>query len=142
MEFVKVTLLAIYTAEDVLYDDMPLYKAIIEEARRCKLAGGTVIRASEGYGTSIRGMGNRAVPMFFSGTPDLPVLVEIVDTRKNINKILPFLEKCGKKHFLAIMTELDALVTDYLRDHADQLKKIYGNRAEDDQVDKFTEVDV
>ena len=43
LEFEKITFLKIYTGEDVMLDDQPLYKAIIEEARRLQLAGGTVI---------------------------------------------------------------------------------------------------
>ena len=34
LEFNRTTFLKVYTGEDVLYDDIPLYKAILREARR------------------------------------------------------------------------------------------------------------
>ena len=43
LEFNKTSYLKIYTGEDVLFDDIPLYKAILREARSLGLAGGTVI---------------------------------------------------------------------------------------------------
>lgn len=63
MEFIKLYALKIYTAEDVQCGDEPFYKAVLQEARRLLLGGGTVIRAAEGYGTEVRGDG-RAVPIF------------------------------------------------------------------------------
>jgi|GEM_PF-164413 len=133
MQFVKLAMLKIYTAEDVVYEDKPLYVAIIEEARRCKLAGGTIIKGSEGYGMAVRGYG-RAMPTFFSGSADLPLIIEIVDLRENLHKLLPFLEKAGRKHFLATVQEVDTLVTDYVRGHAEQLKKIEAIRTDANTV--------
>jgi len=124
MEFVKLAALRIFTAEDIVYGDQPLYKAIFKEAKRLKLAGGTLIRADQGYGTEVRGTG-RAVPTFFSGTPNLPIIIEIIDMRENLMKIIPFLEKAGQKHFLATFEEVHVLVTDYTRSHAQQLRNVF-----------------
>lgn len=49
MDFKKVTFLKVYTGEDVIVEDMPLFKAVIKEAMRLKLAGGTVTRGIGGY---------------------------------------------------------------------------------------------
>ena len=49
LEFNKTSYLKIYTGEDVLFEDIPLYKAILREARSLGLAGGTVIKGIEGY---------------------------------------------------------------------------------------------
>ena len=38
MDFKKVTFLKVYTGEDVIVEDMPLFKAVIKEAMRLKLA--------------------------------------------------------------------------------------------------------
>lgn len=92
LEFNRTTFLKVYTGEDVLYDDIPLYKAILREARRLGLSGGTVMKGIEGYAAKLRGVG-RAVNTFISGNANLPVVVEIVDKRENIDKILPWLEK-------------------------------------------------
>ena len=50
MKFVKIYSLRIYTAEDVVCGDEPFYRALLEECRRQKIAGGTLVRAEEGYG--------------------------------------------------------------------------------------------
>lgn len=114
LEFRKTTFLKVYTGEDVMLGDIPLYKAIIHEARRLKLAGGTITKGIGGYASSnIRGV-NRALSSFVSGNANYPVIVEIVDNRENIEKILPFLEK-HSTHALVLVEESKYLVTDYMR---------------------------
>lgn len=113
LEFKKITFLKIYTGEDVMLDDKPLYKAIIDEARRLQLAGGTVLKGIEGYATKLRGVG-RAINYFVSGNANYPIIVEIVDTRENIEKILPYLEK-NVHNGLVLVEESEYLVTDYTR---------------------------
>lgn len=119
-EFNRTTFLKVYTGEDVLYNDVPLYKAIMREAHRLGLAGGTVIKGVEGFATKMRGVG-RAVNTFISGNANLPVVVEIVDSRENIDKILPFLEK-NATNALVTIQESTFMVTDYMR------KRGYGDR--------------
>lgn len=113
-EFNKTTFLKVYTGEDVMYEDIPLYKAVLREARRLGLSGGTVIKGIEGYAAKLRGVG-RAVNTFISGNANLPVIVEIVDSRENIDKILPFLEK-NATHALVLVEESTYMVTDYMRE--------------------------
>ena len=124
MDFVKLCRLTIFTAEDVMYQDKPLYKCVIDEARRCKLAGGTVFKADYGFGTEIRGKEYGQIG-FFTGMPNLPIIITIVDLKENLKRILPFLEKCGDKHFLAVTEDVNALVTDYIRSHAGELKEVF-----------------
>lgn len=114
MEFRKATFLKIYTAEDVICGDKPLYKAIIAEAMSLGLSGATISRAIAGYAAQKRGMG-RAVNTLFSGAGNLPIIIEIIDDRANIEKLLPYLEKYAK-HTLVVMYEADYLVTDYIRE--------------------------
>jgi len=114
LEFNKTTFLKIYTGEDVICNDIPLYKAILREARRLGLAGGTVMRGIEGYATKLRGVG-RAVNTFISGNANLPVIIEIVDKRENIEKILPWLEK-NATSALVLVEESTYMVTDYMRE--------------------------
>ena len=124
MDFVKLCRLTIFTAEDVMYQDKPLYKCVIDEARRCKLAGGTVFKADYGFGTEIRGKEYGQIG-FFTGMPNLPIIITIVDMKENLRRFMPFLEKCGDKHFLAMTEDVNALVTDYIRSHASELKAIF-----------------
>ena len=113
LEFKKITFLKVYTGEDVMLDDKPLYKAIIEEARRLKLAGGTVMKGIEGYETKLRGVG-RAINYFVSGNANYPIVIEIVDERENLEKLLPFLEK-NVTDGLVLLEDSQYLVTDYTR---------------------------
>lgn len=89
LEFNKTSYLKIYTGEDVLFEDIPLYKAILREARSLGLAGGTVIKGIEGYATKVRGVG-RAVSTFISGNANFPVIVELVEKRKTSKRFCRF----------------------------------------------------
>ena len=91
-EFKKCWMLKIYTGEDVIVGNDPLYRTILEEARRLKIAGATVIKGIEGYATEVRGIDRRPVSLF-TGVSNLPVLVTIVDQKENLEKLIPFLEK-------------------------------------------------
>lgn len=121
-EFRKITFLKVYTGEDIMCGEEPLYKAIIAKARELKLAGGTVTKGIEGYATKLRGV-NRVISSFVSGNCNLPVMVEIVDSRKNIEKILPFLEEHAD-HALVLVEESNCLVTDYLRERIKEREKL------------------
>lgn len=112
-EFRKITFLKIYTGEDIMLGDEPLYKAIIAKARELGLAGGTVMKAIEGYASKLRGV-NRVISSFVSGNANLPVVIEIVDSKENITKILPFLEEHAN-HALVLVEESNYLLTDYIR---------------------------
>ena len=109
-EFKKCWMLKIYTGEDVIVGNDPLYRTILEEARRLKIAGATVIKGIEGYATEVRGIERRPVSLF-TGVSNLPVLVTIVDQKENLEKLIPFLEK----NALVLFEESTALVTDYMR---------------------------
>jgi len=123
MKFIKLYELKIYTAEDVLCGDEPFYKALFKEARRLGLGGGTMIRADAGYGRQIRGHDGRAVPYFFSGTYNLPLIIELVDTKEKLATLYPFLEKYGEKHFLAVIVPLTALHTKYCEESGIKLAR-------------------
>ena len=59
----KCWMLKIYTGEDVIVGNDPLYRTILEEARRLKIAGATVIKGIEGYATEVRGIDRRPVSL-------------------------------------------------------------------------------
>lgn len=129
LEFEKITFLKIYTGEDVMLDDKPLYKAIIDEARRFQLAGGTVIKGIEGYATKLRGVG-RAINYFVSGNANYPIIIEIVDTREKLETILPYLEK-NVTNGLVILEESEYLVTDYTRKRKAERETLLAQQNED-----------
>ena len=123
MKFIKLYELKIFTAEDVLCGDEPFYKALFKEARRLGLGGGTMIRADAGFGRQVRGNDGRALPVFFSGSYNLPLIIELVDTKENLATLFPFLEKNGDRHFLAVIVPLTALHTKYCEESGKLLNR-------------------
>ena len=122
MEFRNVVRLTICTGEDVFVDNEPLYKFLPKKIEEMGLAGVTVLKAEFGYANTHRGVGS-ALGRFFSGKADKPIFVEVVDTRENIEKILPFLEK-NAHSALVTVRKTTILVTDYMRrKEAEQMKQ-------------------
>ena len=121
MKFVKIYSLRIYTAEDGVCGGAPFYRALLEECRRQKIAGGTLVRAEEGYGAEVRGMEESIRGIVFSGSYDRPVVVEICDSYDTLARLFPFLEKHGDLHFLAVIEAKHALFTRYMDECARRL---------------------
>ena len=119
LEFTRVTFLRIYTGEDVILGDEPLYKAILKEARRLGLAGGTAIKAISGFSKQVRG-GNNRISYFVSGVADAPIIIDIVDEKERVASFLPWLEKNAKRSLVTVR-ETDILMTDYIRQRKQEL---------------------
>ncbi len=83
------TLLRIFIGESDRWAGKPLYEAIVQVVRAEGLAGATVIRGIEGFGADSRIHTARILRL----SEDLPVVVEIVDTPENIERILPRLDE-------------------------------------------------
>lgn len=81
-------LLRIFIGESDRWHSKPLYEAIVELARKEGLAGATVIRGIEGFGADSRLHTSRILRL----SEDLPVVIEIVDTEENIERVLPMLD--------------------------------------------------
>jgi len=82
------TLLRIYLGELDKHGHQSLYEAIVLKARELGLAGATVLRGPMGYGAHSRLHTAKILRL----SEDLPVLIEIVDTEANIQRLLPALE--------------------------------------------------
>jgi PII-like signaling protein len=78
--------LRIYIGEEKRHGNLPLYEAVVLKARQIQMAGATVVRGSLGYGRSTRLHTTKVV---FS--EDLPVIVEIVDSRDKIQSFVSLL---------------------------------------------------
>jgi PII-like signaling protein len=81
------TLLRIFIGDDDIYNDRPLYEAILDAARAAHLAGVTVLRGIAGYGRSAYRHG-----IFRGFANDLPIVVEIIDSEEKINSWLPIVQ--------------------------------------------------
>jgi hypothetical protein len=82
------SLLRIFIGEDDRHEGQPLYEWIVRTARAQGLAGATVLRGIEGYGAHSRLHTTRILRL--SG--DLPLVIEIVDTRERIEAFLPVID--------------------------------------------------
>lgn len=82
-------LLRVFIGESDRFQDKPLYEQIVLKARELNLAGATVLRGVMGFGANSRIHTTKLLEL--SG--DLPMVIEIVDTEDNINKLLPFVDE-------------------------------------------------
>jgi PII-like signaling protein len=72
-------LLRLHFSERDRWQGAPLYEAIVQRCRELGIAGATVFRGLEGYGET-------------AGIDRRPIVVTIVDTAENIDRLLPELE--------------------------------------------------
>lgn len=79
-------LLRIHISEGDRFGQKPLYEAILAKCRELKIAGATVFRGLEGYGET--GEIHRAHLV----RHDQPILISIVDTAENIERLIPAIE--------------------------------------------------
>ena len=79
----------IYIGESDTWKGENLYTAIVLKARELKLAGATVFRGIMGFGAGSHIHTTKLLRL----SEDLPVLIEIVDTEENINRIMPFIDE-------------------------------------------------
>jgi hypothetical protein len=86
-------LLRIFIGESDRWGNVPLYDAIVQEARRRGLAGATVFKGFEGFGAHSRIHTTRILRL----SEDLPVVVEIVDAEDKIQAFLPVLDEMVKE---------------------------------------------
>lgn len=85
----KATLLRIFVGDSDRWHGEPLAEAIVRRARELQLAGATLLRGHMGYGANSRLHTARILRL----SEDLPVVVEIVDTRENLDRLLPELDR-------------------------------------------------
>jgi uncharacterized protein len=82
-------LLPLFIGESDTWHGKPLYQAIIERVRQEGLAGATVLRGIEGFGADSRLHTSRILRL----SEDLPVVIEIVDTPEQIDRVVPILDE-------------------------------------------------
>ncbi|MFS8084918.1 MAG: DUF190 domain-containing protein, partial [Acidobacteriota bacterium] len=82
-------LLRIFIGESDRHDRKLLYEWIVSKAREEGLAGATVMRGMMGFGAHSR-MHTFKIERL---SQDLPIIVEIVDTREKLEKFLLLIDK-------------------------------------------------
>lgn len=80
--------LSIFVGESDQWHGRPLYAAIIEKAREAGLAGATATRGLMGFGAHSR----IHTASILRLSEDLPIVVQMVDLPRRIEKFLPILD--------------------------------------------------
>jgi len=83
------TRLKIMIGESDMFRGRLLYEQIVLKARELDLAGATVVRGIMGFGADSRMHSARLLSL----STDLPIIIEIVDKKENIKKLIPFLDE-------------------------------------------------
>ena len=91
-------LLRIFIGESDHYHGKPLYEQIVLKARELNLAGSTVLKGVMGFGADSR----IHTAKFLELSVDLPMVIEIVDTEENINKLMPFIDENVKEGLVTL----------------------------------------
>ena len=84
----EATLLRVFCGEDDRHGHTPLYEAIVLKAREMGLAGATMLRGTIGFGHSSHLHTTKILRL----SQDLPIVIEIVDSREKIDAFLPVLD--------------------------------------------------
>lgn len=92
------TLLRVFVGESDQYKGKALYEQIVLKARELNLAGATVIRGIMGFGAHSRMHTAKLLRL----SEDLPVVIELVDTEDNLNKLLPFLDEAVQEGLITL----------------------------------------
>jgi len=83
----KAKLLRLHFGEADQYNGKPLYEAVVNRCRELRIAGATVLRGLEGYGETAEIHRHHLVKK------DQPIIVTIVDTAENLERLIPEIEK-------------------------------------------------
>lgn len=82
-------LLRIFIGENDKHAGKPLYEWIVIQAHEQGLAGATVLRGIMGYGANSQVIHTFKIVRL---SEDLPVIIEIVDTREKLEKFLTIID--------------------------------------------------
>jgi hypothetical protein len=91
-------LLRIFFGESDKLHGKPLYEHIVLKARELNLAGATVLRGIMGFGAHSRMHTAKILRL----SEDLPIVVEIVDSEENLNKLIPFVDEVVKEGLVTL----------------------------------------
>ncbi len=86
-------LLRIFLGESDKFGNIPLYEAIVLEAKKQNLFGATVLKGVMGFGANSRIQSTK----IFELSSDMPFIIEIVDTEDEIKKFIIIVEQMFEK---------------------------------------------
>jgi hypothetical protein len=82
-------LMRIFLGESDKFGHRPLYEALVELFRQEGFAGATVLRGVAGFGAHSVYHTDKLLRL----SPDLPIVVEVVETREKIDAIMPQIDE-------------------------------------------------
>jgi len=88
--------LRLHFTERDRYQGKPLYEAIVERCREMNIAGASVFRGLEGFGETAE------LHRSHLGRHDLPIVVQIVDSAENVQRLVPVVEQMMDQGLIAI----------------------------------------
>jgi len=91
-------MLRVHFGEGDKWQGNPLHEAIVAKCLELGMAGATVYRGIEGYGASTRI--HHASHWKFS--KDAPIMLSIIDTEEQINKLIPHLDAMVEEGLVAM----------------------------------------
>ena len=91
-------LLRVFIGEGDKWHGQPLYEAIVLKARELHLAGATVLRGPMGFGAHSRLHTAKVLRL----SEDLPMVIEIVDSREKIDELLPHIDDMVKEGLVTL----------------------------------------
>jgi PII-like signaling protein len=101
----KCKALRIYVDEELKWKGQLLYRAIVEKWLKAGIAGATVFKGIEGYGSSAHIHSARILEI----TENLPVMLEVVDVPRQILKALNTVEPMLPSHCLVTLQDVRVL---------------------------------
>jgi uncharacterized protein len=79
--------LRVFVGETDKHQGVPLYEWILKKAKQEGLAGGTALRGIAGFGAHSQMHSSKILDI----SANLPIIVEIIDSRDKIEEFLPYL---------------------------------------------------
>lgn len=92
------SLLRIFIGESDKHEGQPLYEWIVLRAREDGMAGATVLRGIMGFGPSSKISTFKILRL----SEDLPIIIEIADTREKLEDFLEKIDGCIKEGMVTL----------------------------------------
>jgi PII-like signaling protein len=100
-------LLRIFIGESDKMKGMPLYEWLVKQAKENGMAGVTVLRGIMGFGAHSKIIHTFKIERL---SEDLPIVIEMVDSKEKIERFLSFAEKEIQRGMLATIEKVQVRV--------------------------------
>ncbi|HBW57317.1 MAG TPA: hypothetical protein DEF27_05730 [Oscillatoriales bacterium UBA8482] len=91
-----------YVDESDQWQGRPVYMALVEEAKKHRISGATVLRGIEGFG--MRDSGKIHTARILELSSELPILVLIIDSEEAIASFLPLVKEIVTQGLVTLET--------------------------------------